>query len=177
MLNRFLGIVDDAPKGCYDGEDMKFEKISLALKQILRDFSPLFRWLSPGIGVKRWLFLTLIGTTLIGIGLGIAILHVYRTAPETWWLPLLSAASLRFLSRPLRAIIFILFGLGMVFGGILGINRALMSPFVRPGKKVVDELTIHRRRERGIKIVAIGGGHGLATLLRRLVSRPVERAR
>ncbi len=168
MLNRFLGIVDDAPKGCYDGEDMKFEKISLALKQILRDFSPLFRWLSPGIGVKRWLFLTLIGTTLIGIGLGIAILHVYRTAPETWWLPLLSAASLRFLSRPLRAIIFILFGLGMVFGGILGINRALMSPFLKPGKKVVDELTVHRRRERGIKIVAIGGGHGLATLLRGL---------
>ncbi|MCS6906308.1 MAG: YvcK family protein [Anaerolineales bacterium] len=108
------------------------------------------------------------GTTLIGIGLGIVILHIYRTAPETWWLPLLSAASLRFLSRPLRALIFILLGLGMVLGGILGINRALMQPFVKPGKKVVDELTIHRKRERGIKVVAIGGGHGLATLLRGL---------
>ncbi|MCS7247971.1 MAG: YvcK family protein [Anaerolineales bacterium] len=138
------------------------------LGKLCRDLTQAFRWLSPGIGVKRWLVLTLMGTTLIGIGLGIVILHIYRTAPETWWLPLLSAASLRFLSRPLRALIFILLGLGMVLGGILGINRALMQPFVKPGKKVVDELTIHRKRERGIKVVAIGGGHGLATLLRGL---------
>jgi uncharacterized cofD-like protein len=33
---------------------------------------------------------------------------------------------------------------------------------------VVDELTTHRRRERGPRIVAIGGGHGLSILLRGL---------
>ncbi len=168
MLNRFLGRVDDGIKGCYDGTGMAFGKIVETLQRLRRELPQLYRWLSPGIGVKRWLLLTLLGTTLIGVGLGIVILHIYRTAPETWWLPLLSAASLRFLSRPIRAIIFILLGLGMVLGGIFGINRALMGPFLRPGKKVVDEITIHRRRERGIKIVAIGGGHGLATLLRGL---------
>lgn len=168
MLKRFLGKVDDETKGCYDEAGMRSSKVLSALVSVRRELSQVLRWLSPGIGVKRWLLLTLMGTTLIGIGLGIVILHIYRTAPETWWLPLLSAASLRFLSRPLRAIIFILLGLGMVFGGIYGINRSLMTPFIKPGRKVVDELTVHRRRERGIKIVAIGGGHGLATLLRGL---------
>ncbi len=168
MLKIFLGIVDEVWKGCYDETGMKFDRIRFNLQNFGRQLSQYFRWLSPGIGVKRWLLLTLVGVTFIGIGLGIVLLHIYRTAPDTWWLPLLSAASLRFLSRPLRAIIFIAIGLGMVFGGIVGINRSLMGPFLKPGKKVVDELTIHRRRERGIKIVAIGGGHGLATLLRGL---------
>ncbi|MCD6402179.1 MAG: YvcK family protein, partial [Anaerolineales bacterium] len=41
-------------------------------------------------------------------------------------------------------------------------------PFVKPGSVVVDTLTGYRRKERGPKIVVIGGGHGLATLLRGL---------
>jgi len=126
------------------------------------------RWLVPGLGVKRWFLLTLAGTTLIGVGLAILILDVYRTAPETWWLPFLSAASLRFLARPLRAVIFGGIGLGVILIGIYGMHRSLMTPFLRSGKPVVDALTQHRRRERGPRIVAIGGGHGLATLLRGL---------
>lgn len=168
MLKSFLGNVDGDLKGCYDETGMRFSKLPVAFRQTVKEIPQFYRWLLPGIGVKRWLVLTLMGTTLIGVGLGIVILHIYRTAPETWWLPLLSAASLRFLSRPLRAVIFILIGLGMVLGGIYGINRALMVPFLKPGKKVVDEITLHRKRERGIKVVAIGGGHGLATLLRGL---------
>ena len=49
----------------------------------------LTRWLIPGLGVKRWLLLVLLGITLIAVGLGVLILEVYRTAPQTWWLPLL----------------------------------------------------------------------------------------
>lgn len=125
-------------------------------------------WLIPGLGVKRWFVLILLGTTLIGVGLGVVILDVYRNAPDTWWLPLLSAASLRFLPRLWRAIIFGGFGLGLISIGIWELNRSLMSPFMRPGSRMVDTLWSHRRKERGPRIVAIGGGHGLATLLRGL---------
>jgi uncharacterized cofD-like protein len=128
----------------------------------------LLQWLVPGLGVKRWMAVILAGTTLIGVGLAILILDVYRTAPETWWLPLLSAASLRFLARPLRAIIFGGLGLGLILLGIYGINRTLMLPFLRPGRHMVDTLTQHRRRERGPRIVTLGGGTGLSTLLRGL---------
>lgn len=125
-------------------------------------------WLVPGVGVKRWVLLILIGTTLIGIGLAVLILEIYRTAPDTWWLPFLSTASLRFLSRPLRAIIFGGIGLILILWGIQGVNRSLMKPFVSPGKRVVDTLRTHRQRNRGPRITTLGGGHGLATLLRGL---------
>jgi uncharacterized cofD-like protein len=44
----------------------------------------------------------------------------------------------------------------------------LLSPFIRPGADVFGQITNFRRRERGPRIVTIGGGHGLATLLRGL---------
>ena len=126
------------------------------------------RWLIPGLGVKRWLLVTLTGTTLIGVGLAILTLDIYRTTPETWWLPLLSYTSLRFIARPLRVVIFGGLGLALIFLGIWGVNRSVLKPFLRPGRPVVDTLTQHRRRERGPRVVVIGGGHGLSTMLRGL---------
>jgi uncharacterized cofD-like protein len=130
--------------------------------------SQILRWLTPGLGVKRWLLPVLFGLTLLAVGVGIVVLDVYRNAPESWWLPLLSAASLRFLARPVRALIFGGLGIALVVIGIWGLNRSLLAPFMRPGRPVVDALATHRRRGRGPRIVAIGGGHGLATLLRGL---------
>jgi uncharacterized cofD-like protein len=126
------------------------------------------RWLVPGLGVKRWLLLVILGTTLFGVGLAFIILDVYRNAPDTWWLPLLSTASLRSLARPIRALIFGLLGTGLILGGLWGFYNSLFAPFRRSGKPLVDELSSHRKRGRGPRIVAIGGGHGLATLLRGL---------
>ncbi len=137
-------------------------------QKLLRKLSSPLRWLIPGIGVKRWLLLILLGTTLIGVGIAVLILDIYRTAPETWWLPALSTASLRFLSRPLRAIIFGGLGLGLIFLGFLEVNRSLIKPFMRPGRRVIDSLWTHHQRDRGPRIVAVGGGHGLAALLRGL---------
>jgi len=131
-----------------------------------RELTRSLRWLAPGIGVKRWLLLLLGGITLLAVGLGILLLDIYRTAPETWWLPVLSFLSLRFLTRPLRFLIFGGIGVGLILVGIWGLNRALLIPFLRPGQKLVDQVTEYRRREKGPRVVAIGGGHGLATVLR-----------
>jgi uncharacterized cofD-like protein len=124
------------------------------------------RWLIPGLGVKRWIVLVLLGTMMIGVGLAFLVLDVYRNAPDSWWLPLLSLAALRGLDRPLRALVFGGAGLGLILLGLWGMNRSLMAPFLRTGKPMVDTLASFRRRERGPRIVTIGGGHGLATLLR-----------
>lgn len=137
-------------------------------KRIGGNFFQSFRWLVPGLGVKRWLLIVLFGITLVGVGLAILILDVYRKAPETWWLPLISAASLRFLPRILRALIFGGVGVALIVGGFLGFNRSLMAPFMKPGRRVVDTLAGYRRRDRGPRVTVIGGGHGLATLLRGL---------
>jgi uncharacterized cofD-like protein len=125
-------------------------------------------WLTPGLGVKRWFLLILLGITLLGLGLGILLLDIYREAPATWWLPLLSQLSLRFLPRLVRVLVFGGIGVGLVAIGLWELNRSLVAPLIRPGRGLADTLRQHRQRERGPRIVAIGGGHGLATLLRSL---------
>jgi uncharacterized cofD-like protein len=124
------------------------------------------RWLIPGIGVKRWVAVILLGTVFLALGFAVLILDVYRTAPETWWLPVLSFLSLRFLDRPLRALIFGSIGIGLVILGIVKLNRTLLRPFLAPGRDVIDTVSDYRRRERGPRIVVIGGGTGLSALLR-----------
>ena len=144
------------------------QKTRIYLSQFWRGAKKNLKWLEPGLGVKRWLVIALAGTTLVGVGFGILVLDIYRNAPDTWWLPLLSYISLRQLARPVRVIIFGVLGFGLLLGGIWGLNRAVLKPFLRPGKPIVDTLTTHRRRERGPRVVAIGGGHGLSMLLRGL---------
>jgi uncharacterized cofD-like protein len=143
---------------------------SQPLRQVFRKLKKIriMRWLTPGLGIKRWMIPIVLGTSMIGFGLAIIILGIYRSAPGTWWLPVAMAASLALLDRTLRAIIFGVIGIGLVVWGIQGMNRAFLAPFTRPGKPVLDELSEHRRKDRGPRIVAIGGGHGLATLLRGL---------
>ncbi|MGA2489888.1 MAG: gluconeogenesis factor YvcK family protein [Anaerolineales bacterium] len=92
----------------------------------------------------------------------------YHTAPETWWLPAIAFLALQSLARPLRVIIFGVLGLGLIVAGIWGLNRALLEPFLQPGKRLVDQVADYRRRERGPRVVVIGGGHGIATVLRGL---------
>ncbi len=125
-------------------------------------------WLTPGLGIKRWLVLLFLGVFFLAVGTAIAVLHVYRTAPETWWLPLLSSASLRFLPRWLRALIFGAAGVALFVGGLWGLNRSLLAPFLQSGKPVVETLAAFRKRERGPHVAVLGGGHGQSTLLRGL---------
>ena len=143
-------------------------RIRILISQMIRGLRRRLGWFRPGLGVKRWLIVILAGSTLIGIGFGIFVLEIYRNSPETWWLPLLSAASLRVLERPIRVVVFGGIGLSLLLGGVWGLNKSLMTPFIRPGQVIVDSITTHRRKERGPRIVVIGGGHGLSMLLRGL---------
>ena len=136
------------------------------ISSILRDAA---RWFRPGLGIKRWLLLVFAGITLVGLGFAVILIELYRTdSTDPLLLTVLAYASLRFLPRVLRAIIFGSLGVGAITYGILRLNRSLLAPFLRPGSDVVDQLSEFRRRERGPHVVAIGGGHGLSTLLRGL---------
>ncbi len=128
-----------------------------------------FRWLAPGLGIKRWMLFILLGITLLGVGLAILLLDLYRTdTSNPAALTLLSYASLRFLPRLARVLIFASLGIGIVGYGFWKLNRAFLRPFMRPGDTVFDQLATYRRRDRGPRVAAIGGGHGLSILLRGL---------
>jgi uncharacterized cofD-like protein len=126
------------------------------------------QWLKPGLGYKRWLVLVFLGLLLLSIGFALIVLDVYRNAPETWWLPVLSTLSLRFLDRPIRVFIFGGIGISLIIIGIWGSNRSLLRPFLPKDKPLIEALDSFRRRDRGPRIVVLGGGHGLASMLRGL---------
>ncbi len=134
--------------------------------QTLRDIP---RWFRSGLGIRRWFIFVMFGVTLLGLGFAVILIDLYRTdSANPVLLLFLSYASLRFIPRFWRAILFGGLGIGIVFYGIFQLNRSLLQPFIRPGSDVFDQITDFRRRKRGPRIVTIGGGHGLATLLRGL---------
>ena len=128
-----------------------------------------FKWLYPGMRVKRWLALLLVGTTILALGFA----YLLRSIYDTWTFPsVFYYLTLQFIPRELRALLFGLIGLGAVVVAIVQLNRSLLAAFVTPGAaKVVDIVYRHRfQTGRGPKIVVIGGGTGLSTLLRGLKS-------
>jgi uncharacterized cofD-like protein len=123
------------------------------------------RWLVPGMGVKRWMLLLIAGATLVGIGAAYLLLDLYRAGV----LPAGAAVlTLQFIPLIGRAALFGGIGLVLMLVAVAQIQRAVLAPFVRPGQDVASAVSEHRRRGRGPKIVAIGGGTGLSTLLRGL---------
>jgi uncharacterized cofD-like protein len=139
------------------------------MQKLIEELHGLTRWFKPGLGVKRWFLLVLLGITLLGVGLAIFLLELYRTqSTNDVLLTFLAYASLRFLPRAIRVLTFGGLGLGLIAYGLWRLNRSILRPFIRPGRAVVDELTDYQLRKRGPRVVAIGGGHGLATLLRGL---------
>ncbi len=105
------------------------------------------KWLYPGMQVKRWLFLAVAGIFLFGIGSAL--------------LPVEGDLPLRLFS-----LITLLAGLISLGFGALLMLRSLLE-VVAPGQtQGLAELVFQRRHlEKGPKIVVIGGGTGLSTLL------------
>jgi uncharacterized cofD-like protein len=115
------------------------------------------------MGVKRWLLAVVVGVALLSLGFSFLLRQLYPLPSIFYYL------TLQFIPRSVRACLFFLVGVGVTVVGLVGLNRSLLRPFVDPKPQtVVKALQRYRRRERGPKIVAIGGGHGLATLIRGL---------
>ncbi|MDR5693893.1 MAG: YvcK family protein [Armatimonadota bacterium] len=117
------------------------------------------KWLLPGLGVKRWIFLLCAGT--IGIGVGIALL---AGGPLARLLLFREDAFVVF-----AGFLWILAGAGLVAFGVRGVVKAIAGALLPRGDPhLVEILSKERQLHRGPKIVAFGGGTGLSTLLRGL---------
>lgn len=132
-----------------------------------------WKWLYPGMGVKRWLALLAFGLVLLSLGVSFFYVQVYRTLEFTGAaLPIAYSLTLQFLPRWLRGLVLVGAGLGCVALAVFRLNRSLISVFHDADRESIVEAVYRRRvRQRGPKIVAIGGGTGLSTLLRGLKER------
>lgn len=140
------------------------------------DHKTRWRWLLPGINIKRWLFLSGIGVVIILLGFWVAM-----EGKPGLWLNSLSSSIDRYLSENLSRSQDIRLARWLVGGalgltGLLiwwwGLRRAwktlvgILQP--RSSGRVWDVLARHSLTAQGKRITVVGGGTGLSTLLRGL---------
>ncbi len=114
-------------------------------------------WLTPGIGVKRHFALFLLGAVLLGLAFAIILVEAAEDAPgsTTWvglplWLWALSCAVI---------------GLGLAVLATIRINQAILKPLSLSSSDLVQAVMDQRSKDRGPRIVAIGGGTGMPAVL------------
>jgi uncharacterized cofD-like protein len=127
-----------------------------------------FKWLSPGLLVKRWLFMSVTGVllTLLGLAIWTRLTPIFRlTVLLSNFLSWIATIIPNSISGPL----IIILGLFLLYWGqtrtVSSITDALIPEH---DEDLVDLLLTHRKLNKGPKIVTIGGGTGLSTLLRGL---------
>ena len=126
--------------------------------------------LLPGLHIKRWILLLLVGVTLAGLGIAFLISQWYLTnqLPSAVY-----AIALRSLPDWLRGVLLLLAGLATSVVAVLYLSRSVVTALLpgqsRPGNiEMVNVFLNRQRRRQGPRVVAIGGGTGMPQLLRGL---------
>jgi uncharacterized cofD-like protein len=118
-------------------------------------------WLYPGLGIKRWLLLAFAGAALM-------VASAIVTVGVLWSPDLMKGLGMGWLhgrhyAAALLAVDGVVLGALMVY---VGARRAWL--FQRTGPETVAEIRAAGKLARGPRVVAVGGGNGLAALLRGL---------
>jgi len=126
------------------------------------------RWLTPGMGIKRWVVILFLGITILALGGALFLRDLYQASGYPSAVRLLA---LQFLPRGLRAVLFGGLGLGLIAWALYRLNQTIwlaLLPDETNAAAVAERLHRARQRRRGPKVVTIGGGTGMSTLLRGL---------
>ena len=134
----------------------------------------LFRWLRPGVHVKRWLFLFGIGMMITSFGLILTFNYEWIGALEEWTFRMLYEVTGHYNYTVLASsgIVILLAGLLIMGWTTRRLVRNMLS-LVMPGESgnfsnlILENLKL----SKGPKVVVIGGGTGLSVLLRGLKSK------
>jgi len=130
------------------------------------------KWLYPGMRVKRWMLLTVLGIVLVVVGLGVTtntmlmqwlsdgILGVFKATgwpvyQPSFYLPMGFALAI--------------LGLVLIFVSYFQFNRSILGAVAPDARNdLADRIFQRRHLAQGMRIVVIGGGTGLSTMLRGL---------
>ncbi len=122
----------------------------------MKEFS-LIRWLTPNLGIKRWLMMSILGMLVISIGVSLAVLRLFG----------IEGILPAFTENWLMIIAILGLGIGSIVYGMNRIIVNLLAPYRRQQSgAVIDHVMDFNRRQKGFKFVAIGGGTGLPASLR-----------
>lgn len=115
---------------------------------MLTQITRILKWLYPGIGIKRWMGLSAFGALLLIIGSS-------------------GLQSKAFFVIRLLDWCILLLGIIILIMGIKRLTQAFIAAVIPAAREneLVDILYQRKQLARGPKIVAVGGGTGLSTLL------------
>jgi uncharacterized cofD-like protein len=123
-----------------------------------------WRWLYPGVRLKRWILLFVFSAVVLAVGVSGSMGHIFGNFD----IKIIDVRPLAHQIQSLRFIDFLLLALGIV-GAVLAFRRGLYSiiTFALPPRERLPSLTpLERLRlKRGPHLVAVGGGTGLPMLL------------
>ena len=129
------------------------------------------RWLTPGIGIKRWLLVVFAGLLLLAVAFAHFLRQITRDYSPTGLVGgLIDLLTLQFLPFGLRGLVAASVGVALVAFGSYKTVHVLTDPLRAPDpdQPLVELIYQKRFLARGPRIVAIGGGTGLSVLLRGL---------
>jgi hypothetical protein len=125
----------------------------------------LVKWSLPGMNVKRWLGLLLVGLTCVALGIAFVLVQLYRTQPFPEWVYYFT---LQPIDRAWRGTLFLAAGVAAVAVAIVQLNRSLMTavqpPYVSDGGRLVDVVYNYRLPQRRPEVVALAGHRGFVAL-------------
>jgi uncharacterized cofD-like protein len=136
------------------------------------------RWLRPGMSVKRWFVLLGFGVILSSLALAMGLAWAYRSTSFPDAISgVVQKSTLQFLPHPYREGILLAVGI-LAFGyGLWRLSISVIKPLmdlIDSDLPLIDLLHNNRfgiAESKQIRVVAIGGGTGLSTLLRGLKNR------
>ena len=139
-----------------------FESLSL---NFYARFKRAIRWLLPGLVVKRWMITSGLGLliALLGASIWADLRPVYWVIEILFWF---LGAITTFLPRTIFGPIVFFIGISLlIWGQGRSFNSIKQALGLKQETFLLDALRAKQKLNRGPKIVAIGGGTGLSSLL------------
>ncbi len=129
----------------------------------------LLKWLYPGMHIKRWLALMALGVAIMTFGLAYILREAYISG---FTFPgFVYYLTLQFIPRYVRGGMFMFSAGLLIVYSVWRLSHSIVTavlPNRNGNESIVSMIYNQRALRRGPKIVAIGGGTGLSTLLRGL---------
>ncbi|RLD20978.1 MAG: hypothetical protein DRI33_00355 [Caldiserica bacterium] len=130
-----------------------------------------FRWLLPGVRIKRYLFTIFLGIALLTYGFVVVYLNVARSNLYSWrnifLLNLAEKIPFGKFVIPIAGILFFVFAVSLIVVGIKELLSSISTALVpdKDPKEIMD--IVFGERKEGLKkrVVVIGGGTGTTSVL------------
>jgi len=119
-------------------------------------------WLKPGVGVKRWCVLLGLGVLFVSIAIAMVIVRYYYPALIRLDIDLAGTVVWT------RVVLLLLVGILVIVYALVKVSNEIIGPFAPTGRSVVSVVAERNRKRKGPRVVVMGGGTGMSTMLRGL---------